>query len=164
MGLLAIVLARPAPRTLLAGLAVALVGELVRLWASGHIEKTEVLATGGPYAHSRNPLYVGSLILAVGAGIAAASVWVVLAVLIYGAAFYPSLVREEASFLRRKFGAAYDDWARAVPMFVPRLSPAGPRTSRFSWQRVRRNREWRTLLALPALAVVFWLRGLWAVP
>jgi protein-S-isoprenylcysteine O-methyltransferase Ste14 len=159
VGILAVALARPTLRSVGVGLAVGLVGEAARLWASGHIQKTQALATGGPYAHTRNPLYVGSLLLAIGVGIAAASPWVLLAVLVYGAAFYPSLIQEEARFLQQKFGRTYDEWAADVPMFLPRPTPGGPRSSRFSWDRVRRNREWRTLLALPALAVVFWLRS-----
>jgi protein-S-isoprenylcysteine O-methyltransferase Ste14 len=158
LGALALVLARPTPRSIASGLAIAAVGELVRLWASGHIEKTERLATGGPYAHTRNPLYFGSALLAVGFGVAAHSLWVVLAVIAYFAIFYPAVVAEEARFLLGKFGADYEVWARDVPAFIPRLTPAGPRASRFSWARIRRNREWRTALALPLLGVLLYLR------
>jgi protein-S-isoprenylcysteine O-methyltransferase Ste14 len=160
LGVLAILLARPTPRSIAAGMAVATIGELIRLWASGHIEKTEKLATGGPYAHTRNPLYVGSVLLAVGFGIAAASVSVVLAVVVYFAVFYPAVIAEEARFLRAKFGEPYDAWARDVPAFLPRVLPGGLRTSRFDWARVRKNREWRTALALPVLAALLYLRGL----
>jgi protein-S-isoprenylcysteine O-methyltransferase Ste14 len=67
LAVLFLVLARPEPHSMVIGLAVAAVGELIRLWAAGHIEKTLTLATGGPYAHTRNPLYVGSSVLALGA-------------------------------------------------------------------------------------------------
>jgi protein-S-isoprenylcysteine O-methyltransferase Ste14 len=144
------------------GLPLAALGEIVRLWASGHIEKTQVLATGGPYAHSRNPLYVGSVLLALGLATAAASVWVAVAVVLYFAAFYPSVMREEANFLRRKFPVEYAAWEASVPVFVPRLTPAGPRTSRFSWARVRANKEWRTAIALPLIAGLLLARGLLA--
>ncbi len=142
------------------GLPLAALGEIVRLWASGHIEKTQVLAMGGPYAHSRNPLYVGSVLLALGLAVAAASVWVAAAVVLYFAAFYPSVMREEADFLRRKFPVEYAAWEASVPVFVPRLTPAGPRTSRFSWARVRANKEWRTAIALPLIAGLLLARGL----
>jgi protein-S-isoprenylcysteine O-methyltransferase Ste14 len=160
LGLLAVALARPTPRSIAAGMAVAALGEIVRLWASGHIEKSQRLATGGPYAHTRNPLYVGSALLAIGFGVAAASVWVVLAVVAYFTAFYPAVIAEESRFIRGKFEAEYDAWAREVPAFVPRLFPAGPRASRFEWARVARNREWRTALALPLLAAVLYLRAM----
>ncbi len=154
-------LARPSPRSVLVGLPLALGGELIRLWASGHIEKTRRLATGGPYAHTRNPLYVGSVLLALGFACATASLWVTLGVVFYFGLFYPAVIREEAAFLRGKFGAEYADWEREVPAFFPRLRPAGPRATRFTCARVRENREWRALLALPLLAAVLYLRWLW---
>jgi hypothetical protein len=138
-----------------------LAGEAVRLWASGHLEKTKTLATGGPYAHSRNPLYLGSGLLALGAAAASASPWVVLAVSAYFVAFYPRVIREEAAFLRDKFHSPYDIWAADVPLFWPRLSPAGPRSSRFEWRRVSANREWRTAAALPVVALLLYARGHW---
>jgi protein-S-isoprenylcysteine O-methyltransferase Ste14 len=160
-GLLLLALARPSPATLLAGVALAAAGEAVRLWASGHIEKTRRLATGGPYAHTRNPLYVGSALLGLGLAAATASPWVLAAVAAYFAVFYPPVIREEARFLREKFGAEYAAWAEAVPAFLPRPSPGGPRASRFDWARVRANREWRTALALPLLVALLYARGRW---
>jgi protein-S-isoprenylcysteine O-methyltransferase Ste14 len=161
VGVLVLVLAQPRPRALWAGAVLALLGETVRLWASGHIEKTQALATGGPYAHTRNPLYVGSLVMALGMAVASASVWVVVAVALYFLAFYPTVIREEARFLAAKF-PDYAAWAREVPVFFPRLRPGGPRASHFDWGRVRKNREWRTALALPAVMLILWVRGLWS--
>jgi protein-S-isoprenylcysteine O-methyltransferase Ste14 len=154
VGVLVFVLAQPTPRSLLLGVPLAVLGEAVRIWASGHIEKTKALATGGPYAHSRNPLYVGSLLLALGVALACASPWVVLAVAAYFVAFYPSVMREEEAFLAKKFPGEHAAWASAVPLFWPRLTPSGPRASRFEWVRVRLNREWRTAAALPLLAAI----------
>ena len=159
LGVLVLVLARPGLRSILLGLPLVVLGAAARLWASGHIEKTLKLATGGPYAHSRNPLYVGSLLLALGVAVACASPWVVLAVALYFLAFYPAVMREEAAFLRKKF-PEYAGWEAAVPLFWPRLLPGGPRESRFDWARVRRNREWRTAAALPLLAALLYARSL----
>ncbi len=157
-GAAVIALARPRPWSLLAGLALGVAGEAIRLWASGHIEKTRVLATGGPYAHTRNPLYLGSTLMAAGIALAAASPWAALAAAVYFLVFYPSAIRGEAEFLAGRFPDLYRPWAEAVPLFVPRLRAAGPRASRFSWPRVRLNREWRTALALPLALVVLWAR------
>lgn len=160
-GLVALCLAHPLFPLLVAGLGVAAVGEGIRLWASGHIEKTRSLATGGPYAHCRNPLYLGSVLMGLGAATAAASPWVALAVAVYFAAFYPSVMRSEADFLRQKFPEEYAAWSREVPLFLPRINPGGPRASVFSWARVTANKEWRTALALPAVAVLLYARSLW---
>ena len=154
MGIVVLALARPSTPSLLWALPLVLAGEAIRLWASGHIEKTRWLATGGPYAHSRNPLYLGSLGIALGVAIGCASPWVVLAVAVYFSAFYPSVMREEAAFLAKKFPDEYAGWAASVPLFWPRLAPGGPRSSRFEWARVRMNREWRTAAALPLVALL----------
>jgi len=158
LGVLVIVLARPTAHSMLAAAPLAVAGEAIRLWASGHIEKTRALATGGPYAHTRNPLYVGSLLIALAVGVASASPWVVLAVSVYFLAFYPSVMREEAAFLARTFPEQYASWAAAVPAFWPRLTPGGPRASRFEWARVAGNREWRTVVALPLVALLLYVR------
>lgn len=156
---LVFLLARPGVLSLTLAAPLAVAGEAIRLWASGHIEKTRALATGGPYAHTRNPLYVGSVLLALAVGVASASPWSLAAVAAYFAAFYPAIVREEADFLRRSFGDAYATWAAEVPLFLPRLRPGGPRATRFAWARVSANREWRTLAALPFVLLLLALRG-----
>jgi hypothetical protein len=152
--MLVVALSRPTPKSLLLGLPLAVVGEAIRIWASGHIEKTRRLATGGPYAHSRNPLYVGSLLIALGIAVACASPWVALVAAAYFLAFYPSVMREEAAFLAKRFPEEHAAWAAAVPLFWPRLTPRGPRATRFRRERVRANREWRTAAALPPLAAL----------
>jgi hypothetical protein len=98
--------------------------------------------------------------MGLGVALAAANPWAVGLVAFYFAAFYPRVMREEAAFLRGKFAGAYEAWAAAVPLFLPRLTPAGPRGTRFEWKRVGANREWRTVLALPAVAALLLLRGL----
>lgn len=158
-GAVVLAIAQPRPETLLAGVVLGALGEAIRLWASGHIEKTETLATGGPYAHTRNPLYLGSLLLAIGLAVAAASPIVVGLVVVYFAAFYPAVIREEADFLRAKFGDVYRAWEAHVPAFFPRLTAGGPRSSTFSWARVAKNKEWRTAIALPLFVLALWLRS-----
>lgn len=160
VGAAVLALSHPGPRSLLLGLPMALCGESLRIWASGHIDKTRSLATGGPYAHTRNPLYLGSLLMALGVAVASASPWVLGLAAAYLLAFYPGVMREEAAFLRDKFPAEYDAWAAAVPILLPRATPGGPRTTRFDWRRVMANREWRTALALPAVVALLHVRGM----
>jgi len=158
-GILLLVLARPEALSVGLGLVLACPGEMIRIWASGHIEKTQRLATGGPYAHTRNPLYVGSALLALGVAVAAWSLLAALALAVYLLAFYPGVIAEEANFLRTKFPEEYAAWSAAVPAFLPRLRPAGPQASTFRWDRVWRNREWQAVLAFPLLALLFYFRS-----
>ena len=100
VGALVLVLARPRPDWLALALTCVVLGEVIRVWASGHIEKTRSLAMGGPYAHTRNPLYVGSLLIAVGVSLVSGHAAAVAAIAIYFVAFYPAVMREEELFLR----------------------------------------------------------------
>lgn len=151
-GALALFFAEPTRDSLMMGGVLAILGELVRIWASGHIEKTLRLATGGPYAHTRNPLYVGSVLMALGLVATARHPISVVAGLAYLVVFYPFIIREEARFLRARFPNEYHDWAKHVPLFVPRLTPGGPRESKFQLARLLANREWRSVLGLTLLA------------
>ena len=153
-----IALARPRPWSLLAGLALGLVGEAIRIWASGHIEKTRVLATGGPYAHTRNPLYLGSTLMAAGIALRSAARRGRARGRDLLLAFYPAAIRARRRSWPRGSGRLRPMGAR-VPAFLPRPTPGGPRASRFSWARVGANREWRTLLAVPLALVLLWARG-----
>jgi protein-S-isoprenylcysteine O-methyltransferase Ste14 len=147
-------LAAPTPRSILIGAAVALLGILIRGTSSGYLRKYEELATTGPYARTRNPLYFGSSLLAVGFAIAGNS-WIAgLLVVAYFAIFYTAVMRNEESDLRTRFGTVFNDYAARVPLFFPRL--AVPRTEAsasllpgaktFSWAQYRRNREYQALL------------------
>lgn len=152
-------LARPSAAGALVALPLAIAGEALRVWAAGHIEKGRALATGGPYAHTRNPLYLGSALLAAALAVATRSVPAAVLIAAYLAVFYPVAVGSEAAHLRALFGEAYDRWAGEVPAFLPRWRPAGPRASRFEWRRVLANREWRAAAALPAVAALLAARA-----
>jgi protein-S-isoprenylcysteine O-methyltransferase Ste14 len=151
-----ILLARPQPWTLAAGGAVAVVGLLLRAWASGHIRKNDRLAVSGPYAHTRNPLYLGSFILGLGFVVAAGGAWWLLALLaaIFAALFlgiYLPVMRVEAATLAGLFGADYERYAAAVPLFFPRLSPYRTVEGdgvRFDASLYLRYREYRAALGL----------------
>ena len=147
-----ILLARPAPWTLAAGGIVALVGLGVRAWAAGHLRKNTALATSGPYAYSRNPLYLGSFILGVGFTVAAGRP------LLLGGAFaalflgiYRPVMRVEAATLAELFGEEYRRYARTVPLFFPRLTPyrdGRAQAAKFDASLYMRYREYRAALGL----------------
>ncbi|MCW5981428.1 MAG: isoprenylcysteine carboxylmethyltransferase family protein [Bryobacteraceae bacterium] len=146
--------ARPTLTSLAAGAGVAALGMAVRAWAAGHLAKNEQLATTGPYAYVRNPLYLGTLIAA--AGFVVASRRPALAVA-FGAVFtlvYLPVIEQEEQHLRKLF-PAYAGYASRVPLLWPRLrgSPGG----RFRPELYRRNREYEALLGfLAGIAILTW--------
>lgn len=144
-------LARPTYASLAVGLVLALPGLALRLWASGYIEKTRRLAIGGPYGHTRHPLYLGNLLLAAAFAAASASAWNFALVAGYVLVFYPPLIREEDAFLRQTFPGDFEAWAREVPALFPRFGWVAPRGGGdFRWRRVRANSEWRAWLGWAA--------------
>jgi len=150
-----ILLARPRPVTLVIGGAVAVCGLLVRAWASGHIRKNDALAVAGPYAYSRNPLYLGTFILGLGFSIAAAGGWLLFGVLggMFAALFlgiYLPVMRVEALTLAELFGEDYKRYAAMVPLLFPRLTPYGGDAPglKFDMNLYLRYREYRAALGL----------------
>jgi protein-S-isoprenylcysteine O-methyltransferase Ste14 len=149
LGVVYLVFAQPTGLTLVAGAVIALMGLGIRAWAAGCLEKNRSLATNGPYACTRNPLYLGSLF--VGAGFAlAGNSWLlgIAFVTLFAMVYWPVIRREEA-FLRRQFGETYDRYAARVPLLLPRGSGAAPGHAaggKFCWTRYRENREYEALL------------------
>lgn len=154
--------ARPSPRSILAGAAIALAGLAVRAAAAGHLRKGETVAMSGPYARTRNPLYFGSALLALGF-VAASRSWVVAALVAgYYLALYPFLMRREEAELRRKFGDVFDEYAKRVPLFWPRLrSLVVAGGTRFSLAQYAHNREYRVAMGMAALLAALWALSIW---
>lgn len=155
-------LARPTVLSMVIGSGVAIAGLCVRAVASGHVEKNEVLATSGPYAHTRNPLYLGSIILAFGFLIAAKSWWLPLIAVVMLLAIYVPVIRSEEAFLRTRF-PEFDDYAAQVPRLFPRVRSYQRRPGSFSWHLYWKHREYNAVLGagLMIIALVtkyFWLR------
>ena len=144
-------LARPACKSLLLGLVLIIPGLLIRALASGHVQKNEQLTTTGPYAYTRNPLYLGSLVLALGFAVAARSWWIGAALLLMILAIYVPVIRAEEAFLRTRF-PEFDEYARQVPQLLPRLTPFRHHSQSFSWELYWKHREYNA--ALGALAVL----------
>src|SRR3984885_16185790 len=115
-------LARPTWRSIALSVILVVPGLLIRALASGHVRKNESLATSGPYAYTRNPLYLGSLLIGLGFAVAAGSWWVCAALGVMFFAIYLPVIRDEEKFLRRTF-PEFDEYARLVPRMFPRLPP-----------------------------------------
>jgi len=149
------IFAQPTPSSLAIGGGIAVVGLAIRAWASGHIRKASVLAVSGPYAFTRNPLYVGTFLLGVGFT-AASGVWwlaIVFAALFIG--IYLPVMRVEAEDIRRIFGEDFNEYERAVPLFVPRLTRWKRSDNQFDFQLYLRYREYRAAIgALVAVAIL----------
>jgi len=132
---------------------VAFSGAFLRLWAAGHIEKSISLTRGGPYSLTRNPLYLGSAIMATGVFIGGHAYWLLpFFGLFFLGLYYPVMKAEEQELLLGH-GEQFLKYVHSVPMFFPRFSrsPDGP--SRFSWSRAIKNREHRTLAGLVLIEV-----------
>jgi hypothetical protein len=159
-------LATPSPRWILVGGSIVLIGLLVGASAAGYLRKSEELATSGPYARTRNPLYFGSSLLAAGFAIAGASWWAAGVVMVYFAVFYYAVMRNEEQELRERYGSAFEEYAARVPLFFPRPfdsrsgtgAPDGPPAKEFSWTQYRRNREYQALVGTIAALGFVWLR------
>jgi protein-S-isoprenylcysteine O-methyltransferase Ste14 len=142
-------LARPSWRSLIAGAVVVAPGLVIRALASGHVRKNESLATSGPYAYTRNPLYLGSLLMGVGFCVAARSWWVGVALVVMFVAIYVPVIRDEEAFLRRTF-PEFEEYAGRVPRMLPRFTPhsgdGGDAPAGFSLDLYLKHREYNALL------------------
>jgi protein-S-isoprenylcysteine O-methyltransferase Ste14 len=145
-------LARPTWRSLALGTILIVPGLLIRALASGHVRKNEALATSGPYAYTRNPLYLGSLLIGIGFAIAARSWWVGAILVLMFFAIYMPVISGEEKFLREKF-AHFDNYARRVPRMFPRFTPASSSddSGGFSIELHLKHREWNALLGAAAI-------------
>jgi protein-S-isoprenylcysteine O-methyltransferase Ste14 len=130
------------------GIPISVVGLLIRAWAAGSLAKNQALATGGPYAYTRNPLYLGTLLVAAGLVIASRSVG--LAVL-FGAVFvliYLPVIELEEQHLRKLF-PEYAGYAERVRRLLPRR-PGKPDSTTFQWALYKRNQEYQALAGFAA--------------
>jgi protein-S-isoprenylcysteine O-methyltransferase Ste14 len=143
-------LARPSWMSLVAGFLIAVPGELLRIWAAGHIDKGQEITRSGPYRYVRHPLYLGSTLLGVGFGVASRSAIVLTLTVAYLAITLVAAMRSEEAVLDTKFAGAYAAY---------RAGLADPVARPFSWARVAKNREYRAVMGLvAAFAILALLR------
>ena len=158
-------ISRPNPHSILIGAAIGIIGLIIRACAAGYLHKQSILTTTGPYAYTRNPLYFGSSLMAVGAAVAMNSIGSAALLLIYFALVYTFVMRREELELRGHHGPAFDAYARSVPVFFPRLTPVKQSTvstldqseiptGGFSFAQYRKNHEHQAALGFLLLLVV----------
>ncbi len=138
-------LAQPTPRSLAMGGAIALVGEMMRFWAAGHLEKGLEVTQSGPYRLTRHPLYAGSAIIALGAAVASARLSAMVLIAAYMAATIISAIRHEEASMRASFGDQYDAYAQSRGAAVERP---------FSLARAMKNKEHKSVAGLAVVAAI----------
>lgn len=168
-----LVFARPSGRSLVWGLPLVLAGLWLRGYAAGYVKKNAELTRTGPYAYTRNPLYLGSMSLAAGFAVAAGRWWLVVLLLAMFLFIYVPTILSEEAFLRGAF-PEFAEYSRRVPRLLPRPTPArfdntpasspGNPGPRFSAERYRHHREYNALMGAAAIYAalvlrMFWLRG-----
>jgi protein-S-isoprenylcysteine O-methyltransferase Ste14 len=142
----------PTVSSLRTGILVSACGLALRGWAAGHLAKNQRLAVSGPFAYTRNPLYLGTLLAAAGLLIASRSWWLAI---LFAAVFilvYLPVIELEEQHLRKLF-PEYADYAKRVPALVPGLSKARPKTSAFQFSLYWKNQEYQALAGFLAGAL-----------
>ena len=163
---LLLVLSRPTPLLVTLGFAVAAVGEAIRFWAAGHLLKTEELVTSGPYRFTRNPLYLGRLLIFIGLSIMArlpyGANWLVLVLgcAVFFGYYLRRKERVEPDRLREKHGEAFERYYRAVPALFPTMHPY-PEGASAGWSsdRMLRNREHWMVVAIVGISLLMLWRA-----
>ena len=161
-GAIFLLAARPTPAMLAVGGALAIIGLLNRAWASGHIRKNDALAVSGPYAYTRNPLYLGSFLLGIGFTVAANNLWLIAVFAALFLGIYLPVMRVEARTLRQLFGTEYEKYSESVPLLLPRLTPYKAKNksdAKFNLDLYLRYREYRAALGLIAAWSLLFLKA-----
>jgi protein-S-isoprenylcysteine O-methyltransferase Ste14 len=155
----------------LPGIALCFVGATLRFWASGYLRKDRRPAVGGPYAQVRNPLYLGTYLMALGTAWAAGSYALLATATVLFAAIYHFIILDEENKLDRLFGDPYREYRRLVPRFLPRPWPASGEALRqvnpelahhaFDWKLAMANKAYEAYASFAGLiggvALVAWL-------
>jgi protein-S-isoprenylcysteine O-methyltransferase Ste14 len=146
-------LARPSAEFLSLSLLLVVPGLWLRGYASGYVKKNAEVTMTGPYAYTRNPLYLGSILIAFGFALAARSVWIAIALVALFTVIYVPVIRSEEAFLRSKF-TGYDEYAKRVPRLIPRFHSSVTSSTdqgAFSGALYRKHREYNALIGSAAI-------------
>lgn len=154
-------LAKPTAKSMLIGSVFIIPGLAIRALASGHVKKNEELTMTGPYAYTRNPLYLGSLVLTGGFAICARSWWIGAGLIVIFLAIYLPVIRGEEVFLNEHF-REFPEYARRVPRLLPKIRFSSSRTGTFSWDLYWKHREYNAALGAAALMVALAAKLFWS--
>lgn len=151
-------MATPTPISVISGLPIVILGEAIRTWSSGYIRKNKQLATDGPYAYTRNPLYLGSFLIGFGFIVMARNPYVLISFLMGFAVIYQAVVLLEETKLEMTFGKKYQDYCGHVPRFIPRLRRHPYGAGLFEWSLVQKHREYLAWLGMAGGMMILFLK------
>ncbi len=158
---LMIILAAPTLLSCILGLPLVVAGELLRIWAAGHIQKNEEITTSGPYGYIQSPLYLGSFIITTGFCIMALKplIWL-MSTLIFFLSYVPRKQQTEWGRLERIFGESFLKYKAAVPYFMPKSTTPYPEGAKHPWSGAAaiENTEHQTGIVVMLIALFIWLR------
>ena len=161
-GVVFLVIAHPTLKVLIPGLAIGLIGLLTRVWAAGHLRKHQELTVSGPYRWTRNPLYMGSLVMGSGLCLASGIYWLLLIFIPLFLLIYIPVMKKEEKELSGSAGNDYLEYKRLVPLFCPAISPRMPaKAIGFSREWFIRNREYNAVIGFMIIAVYLVIRVYW---
>jgi len=154
------------------GIGLIVLGELLRVWADGYVGHVKVnwtqkwrgdqkigsLVTGGPYAFVRHPLYLGTFLIGAGFCVIGGNLWVSAGALVFFLTVYRRKMVKEEALIVDELGAPYLAYQAAVPRWLPTLRRYPDRHGRWSWQGIRASKEWKTVIWITVLLIVFYFR------
>ena len=160
--LLLVIFAKPQYPGILIGMVLIFLGEGIRIWAAGHLQKNEVLTVTGPYAYVKNPLYIGSILITAGFCILADSVYLLAAAFFMFCFHYiPYKKKVEGDRMKKIFGSQYEDYDGKVPDYLPRWTPYSNEKVSWQFRCLIENSEEGILLILLAGIVLILSRPYW---
>ena len=148
------IFARPDRYSLAVGIPIAIAGVALRAWACGHLRKSAELDVSGPYAYTRNPLYLGTILITIGFGVVSGVWWLFAIALAFILSIYLPVMNVEAYELEKRLGEEYAEYARNVPLLFPRLSPWKKSERKFDFQLYLKNGEHRAAYGIIAATLI----------
>ena len=160
--LLLLIFAKPNLPGMIVGIILVLLGEAIRIWAAGHLQKNEMLTVTGPYAYVKNPLYIGSILITTGFCILADNIYILaLATFMFCFHYIPYKKRMEGDRLRRIFGSRFEDYDQEVPDYLPRRTPYSSEKNPWRFRNFIKNSEEGILMIVVAGILLILSRPYW---
>jgi protein-S-isoprenylcysteine O-methyltransferase Ste14 len=154
-----IIFCRPSAQFLAIGVCITIVGLIIRAWACGHLRKTSELDTSGPYAYTRNPLYLGSFLITAGFAVASGVWWLGLLSIIFFLGIYLPVMNVEKRELEEVLGDEYRTYVAGVPVFFPRLTPWKKSDRKFDFQLYLKNGEYSAAIGVLLTAAILLIKA-----